>query len=60
MLDQIEASAGTTKLFGEQDPGALARKGDAKEVAEVAVFLLSQQSSFVSGVVIPIDGGWMC
>ncbi|KAJ5958025.1 short chain dehydrogenase/reductase family oxidoreductase [Penicillium vulpinum] len=60
MISQIEACAGTTELFGQGDPGALARKGDAEEVADVVVFLLSQQSSFVNGVVIPIDGGWMC
>lgn len=60
MISQIEAAAGTTELFGAGDPGALARKGDAGEVAAVVVFLLSDQSSFVNGVVLPVDGGWMC
>jgi NAD(P)-dependent dehydrogenase (short-subunit alcohol dehydrogenase family) len=60
MISQIEAAAGTTELFGAGDPGALARKGDAEEVAAVVVFLLSDQSSFVNGVVLPVDGGWMC
>ncbi len=40
-------------------PGALARQGTPSEVAEVIVFLLSAQSSFVNGVALPIDGGWM-
>lgn len=40
--------------------GALARKGDAEEVAELISFLLSPNSSFVNGVTVPIDGGWIC
>ncbi|KAJ5329230.1 short chain dehydrogenase/reductase family oxidoreductase [Penicillium brevicompactum] len=60
MMSQIEAAAGKTEFFGSGDPGALARKGDAEEVAAVVVFLLSDQSSFVNGVVLPVDGGWMC
>jgi NAD(P)-dependent dehydrogenase (short-subunit alcohol dehydrogenase family) len=60
MIKQIEECKGSTELFGAGDPGALARKGDASEVAEVIVFLLSDSSSFVNGVVLPIDGGWMC
>ncbi|KAJ5977683.1 hypothetical protein N7501_001025 [Penicillium viridicatum] len=60
MIQQIEHAVGRTELFGEGDPGALGRKGEASEVAEVIVFLLSPQSSFVNGTVIPVDGGWMC
>ena len=53
MISGIEQCAGTSELFGAGDPGALARKGDPAEVAEVVVF-------FVNGVVILVDGGWMC
>ncbi|KAI1136388.1 putative short chain dehydrogenase/ reductase [Hypoxylon sp. FL0543] len=60
MMKQIEASKGSTELFSGGDPGALARKGDAEEVAQVIAFLLGPHSSFVSGVVLPIDGGWLC
>ena len=47
-------------LFGQGAPGPLARRGDASEVAEAIVFLLSPQSSFINGVALPIEGGWSC
>jgi NAD(P)-dependent dehydrogenase (short-subunit alcohol dehydrogenase family) len=37
---------------------ALGRGADPEEQAQVAVFLASDRSSYVSGVTIPVDGGW--
>lgn len=39
---------------------ALRRPGQAHEVAKVAVFLGSDDASYISGNVIPIDGGLIC
>jgi NAD(P)-dependent dehydrogenase (short-subunit alcohol dehydrogenase family) len=43
---------------GILEKAALGRGGQADEVAQVAAFLASDRASFVSGVAIPVDGGW--
>jgi NAD(P)-dependent dehydrogenase (short-subunit alcohol dehydrogenase family) len=55
-----------TEFMGEETPllremgqkAALGRAGKAHELAEVAAFLVSDRASFVSGVILPVDGGW--
>jgi len=32
--------------------------GDVEDVAEAAVFLASDRAKFITGVVLPVDGGW--
>lgn len=51
-------SAGGENIPGILEKAALNRGGQADEVAEVAAFLASDRASYVSGAVIPVDGGW--
>lgn len=37
---------------------ALRRAGEPEEAAQLAAFLISDRAAFISGVVIPVDGGW--
>jgi NAD(P)-dependent dehydrogenase (short-subunit alcohol dehydrogenase family) len=37
---------------------ALGRMADPREHAEVAAFLASDSASFITGAIIPVDGGW--
>ena len=36
----------------------MARRGKVDEVVGVAIFLASDASSFITGTVLPVDGGW--
>jgi NAD(P)-dependent dehydrogenase (short-subunit alcohol dehydrogenase family) len=36
----------------------LGRIGDVREVAHAALFLASDESSYITGAAIPVDGGW--
>jgi NAD(P)-dependent dehydrogenase (short-subunit alcohol dehydrogenase family) len=58
----IETELSGGKGAGERFPqivkaSALERAGQPEEVAEVACFLASDRASYVTGAVIPIDGG---
>jgi NAD(P)-dependent dehydrogenase (short-subunit alcohol dehydrogenase family) len=56
MTDPLTASPEFTKYM--EDNSALGRLGTPEEVAAVALFLASDQSSFVTGHALVVDGGW--
>ena len=39
--------------------GPVGRMGQAREVAQLALFLASERASFITGAVIPVDGGYV-
>ena len=56
-------STGMTKDFQDSSEfvadKAIARWGKAEEIANMALFLASDESSFVTGAPFPVDGGWV-
>lgn len=51
-------SAGGENIPGMLEKAALNRGGQPEEVAEVAAFLATDRASYVTGAVVPVDGGW--
>ena len=58
ILTELSGGRATIERFPALvESAALKRAGEPEEVAELALFLASDRSSFISGAVIPIDGG---
>jgi meso-butanediol dehydrogenase/(S,S)-butanediol dehydrogenase/diacetyl reductase len=58
LFSGIHAVPGLFEGFVRSTP--MGRVGSAEEVAEVVAFLLSDAASFMTGAIIPIDGGVTC
>lgn len=60
--EQAAKEAGTSQAFANETLTdiSLRRKGKPEEVAKLIAFLLSDESSYISGNAVGIDGGWNC
>ncbi len=58
LLDKGLALAGLSADSPFDDPTAIQRRGTATETGNVIAFLLGPESSFVTGSVYTVDGGW--
>jgi NAD(P)-dependent dehydrogenase (short-subunit alcohol dehydrogenase family) len=48
------------KAIAERGVGLVERPGESEEIADVAVFLASDSSSYINGQALVVDGGWTC
>jgi NAD(P)-dependent dehydrogenase (short-subunit alcohol dehydrogenase family) len=55
---RISPKPGETSYQWQCDQTMLGRVGYPREIAYAALFLASDEASFVTGAVIPVDGGW--
>ncbi|MER3412493.1 MAG: oxidoreductase, partial [Thermoleophilia bacterium] len=53
---QLYAASGRSREEGAAQV-ALGRLGQPREVADVVCFLASQRAAYVTGAVLPVDGG---
>jgi NAD(P)-dependent dehydrogenase (short-subunit alcohol dehydrogenase family) len=58
ILSEIMGAGGGEKFPEMAQKAALKRAGQPPEVGEVAAFLASDRASFLTGAIIPVDGGW--
>jgi NAD(P)-dependent dehydrogenase (short-subunit alcohol dehydrogenase family) len=55
---RISAGTNDPHLRWQCDQTTLGRVGEPREVAFAALFLASDEASFITGITLPVDGGW--
>jgi len=55
---RISADPGDPHFQWQCDQTTLGRVGYPREVAWAALFLASDEASFITGITLPVDGGW--
>jgi NAD(P)-dependent dehydrogenase (short-subunit alcohol dehydrogenase family) len=53
-------AASMAKTPSKQTRNPLGRAGKPEDAGELAAFLASDRANYLSGVIIPLDGGWSC
>lgn len=59
MVDRFAGTVGSESRQGLAAMHPIGRMGRAPEIADAVAFLASDESSFVTGISLPVDGGWL-